>query len=133
MQLFSFTLHLPVDILTTSHGISDGFGFLYNVMTPTHISAINSASISCLSSCLSTFLKKSIYLFCISSCVHVCYMPEEGTRTHYKWLQVTMCLLGIGTQDLWPVPLITEPSLQPPSKTNFCPAVDSIDNSNEHL
>ena len=41
----------------------------------------------------------NIYLLCIqcSVCMYTC-RPEEGTRFHYRWLWVTMWLLGI---ELW--------------------------------
>ena len=36
-----------------------------------------------------------IYLFIMYSvCMYAC-MPEEGTRSHYRWLRATMWLLGI--------------------------------------
>jgi hypothetical protein len=42
-----------------------------------------------------TLSGKKIYL-CIyhSACIYAC-MPEEGTKSHYKWLWTTMWLLGI--------------------------------------
>lgn len=46
-----------------------------------------------------SLLKRQIYIVCIqcSACMYVC-VPEESTKSHYRWLWVTCGLLGIDPQ-----------------------------------
>ena len=67
-------------------------------------------------SALSFFLKDILFIFMYecSICIYAC-ITEEGSRSHYRWLGVTMWLLGteLRTPERTAILLTAEPSFQP--------------------